>query len=152
MKGITLIAIGLFMATNLFGQQIFQDGEVYRNAEGELYNGPYTVYVEGSQKLAQYDLKDGQFHGNVVLYHENGAMHQMGHYVNGEKNGMWITWDASKNKRAEAFYDHGKKIGVWSVWNATGARLFHMVYHNNKKAGNWQMWDAQANLIEEREF
>lgn len=50
----------------------------------------------------------------VVYYHDNGVVSQMGTYTaDGKLEGKWLSFDKEGNKTVTAFYSEGKKVGKW---------------------------------------
>ena len=57
---------------------------------------------------------------DVVYYHDNGEVSQVGSYsADGKLEGKWISFDKKGDKLVTAFYENGKKIGKW-VYRVNG--------------------------------
>ncbi len=73
--------------------------------------------------------------GKVVkttYFHDNGAIAQVGSYLNGKLHGDWIMYDNAGNKQAIGQYENGVKVGKWFFWDEAG--LKEVDYRNNQIA------------------
>lgn len=68
----------------------------------------------------------------ATFYHENGAVAQVGAFLNGKLHGDWVMYDAQGNKKAIGQYEHGVKVGKWFFWDQEG--LKEVDYRNNQIA------------------
>ena len=88
----------------------------------------FTMQAQITQPVFQKE-------GNTVkatYFHDNGAIAQVGAYVNGKLHGDWIMYDAQGNKQAIGQYDNGVKVGKWFFWDEEG--LKEVDYRNNQIA------------------
>jgi len=54
---------------------------------------------------------------DVVYYHDNGAVSQIGSYTaDGKLQGVWLSFNTEGKKTVSANYDNGKKVGKWIYW------------------------------------
>lgn len=54
----------------------------------------------------------------VVYYHDNGVVSQIGAYtLDGKLQGEWLSYNTEGQKTVTANYDQGKKVGTWFYWN-----------------------------------
>ncbi|PZX43978.1 hypothetical protein LX97_00983 [Nonlabens dokdonensis] len=53
----------------------------------------------------------------ATYYHENGAVAQVGTFLNNERHGEWISYSAEGQKTAKAEYKNNRKAGKWFFWN-----------------------------------
>ncbi|NNE33574.1 MAG: nicotinic acid mononucleotide adenyltransferase [Winogradskyella sp.] len=76
---------------------------------------------------------------DVVYYHDNGVISQLGSYtLDGKLHGEWFSFDTDGNKSVAANYDNGKKVGKWFYW--TDKTLKEVDYTNNAivSISDWQ--------------
>lgn len=92
-----------------------------------LDNGQYEEYVVGSDGQTAY-----------ALYNENGLLLETGFFADKERDGQWITFDASGNKTAEIQYNKGAKDGDMLIWNEHGVLLYKVVYEGGVKKHAYQ--------------
>lgn len=82
----------------------------------------------------------------ATWFHANGAVREVGYFLNGKKNGTWISYDENGNKIMEANFVDGVKDGNCSVWYNNGSIHYHMVYTAGKRILATE-WDSQGQLI-----
>jgi antitoxin component YwqK of YwqJK toxin-antitoxin module len=55
---------------------------------------------------------------DVVYYHDNGEVSQVGTYtIDGKLQGEWISYNEQGEKIVLANYENGKKVGKWFYYN-----------------------------------
>jgi antitoxin component YwqK of YwqJK toxin-antitoxin module len=69
--------------------------------------------------------------------------------IDGEKHGLWITYFANGNKRAEGQYQHGKKQGPWTQWHKNGRVASKATFHEGDYTGRYQTFHDNGNLQRE---
>ena len=124
----------------------------YMTQAGELFTGTALLEAKQSDGVASQEVEvlEGQLHGSIRYFYQNGTLAELGHYSNGEKNGQWLQYSLGGQLIGEAYYKNGLKDGIWTVWDEGGIKRYHMVYSSGKKVDTWKMWDEQANLVSER--
>ncbi len=100
---------------------------------------PLLIFGQGVNKF-QYD-NDGKLHssytgmdnGNYTFkhYHPNGIKSATGTYKNGEKHGIWKTWNAEGQLEAVAHYKNGEKTGKWIIKNEVEQTTFEISFYHN---------------------
>jgi antitoxin component YwqK of YwqJK toxin-antitoxin module len=85
-------------------------------------------------------------------YYGNGNIKEIGTTINSEKTGIWIRYDESGNKIAEAYFINGKKDGKWIIWDSSGIKRYEFTYELDKKTGEWLMFDEKGILKETRNY
>ena len=64
----------------------------------KAYNGYGTEYHNNGKNKYQGNFKNGKYHGDGVLFHEeNGAIQYCGKFQNGEKHGNGMLYDSESN-------------------------------------------------------
>lgn len=136
----------------LFGQSIqIIEGKAYK--DGQLFTGEDVSYFEGSTQVKETtQFVNGLEDGISKLYHANGQLKAKRFWKDGKKTSLWVNWDESGKKIAEASYLENQKHGDWNIWNANGQKLFEMHYEHGKKVGVWRQWDDSGKLIMEKKF
>lgn len=152
MKNI-FISFGLILfAMTAFSQNIqVIEGKAYK--EEVLFTGVDTVRFQDSNQIKEITkYLSGLEEGKSTVYHKNGSRKEERFWDAGQKEGIWLNWDAEGNLIAEAGYKSNKKDGNWNIWNSEGQKLFEMHYKNGKKIGLWKQWDDAGKLTMEKSF
>ena len=104
-----------------------------------------TVVSFGQQKR---DLKLNEETNliEVIYYHDNGVVSQMGNYtLDGELQGEWLSFDTEGKKVVSANYDNGNKVGKWFYWNNN--TLKEVDYTNNAIVSVNEWTDKKSLLV-----
>ena len=134
-----------------------------------------TVYVEGEENatLTEYspkgvktsvrELKDGQSHGIVEEYFDNGVLKLTGTFLNGLKEGEWKELHQDGHERFLYNYTLDKLNGVYKSWHDVVEPIVEEgeevseeelkpvlkeegEYANGQKDGQWQTWYPNESL------
>jgi antitoxin component YwqK of YwqJK toxin-antitoxin module len=151
MKKLFIIIIVLLASAKLYSQNLeYSDGYYYKN--GMLYSGTYIEnWSDDHVKMVQ-SIRNGLEDGITELYFMNGQLQEQRSYLEGQKHGLWITYNESGVKIAEANYRHDKKDGIWRIWDDKAVLRYEMYYTNGDKTGTWRQWDETGKLINERSY
>ena len=90
--------------------------------------------------------KINEISSKATWFHSNGVVRETGYFSNGEKHGVWFSYDEKGNKIMEANYTNGVKDGNCSVWFSNGSIHYHMVYESGKRILATE-WDSEGQLI-----
>lgn len=90
-----------------------------------------TNNTENSTVLISYSGEDD---GNYrfVKYHGNGATESIGQFKNGQKHGVWKTWNSNGKLEAVAHYRNGEKTGKWIIVDDTDHMVFELSFNHNQ--------------------
>ena len=86
---------------------------------------------------------DGPWIRNVHNHLEEG------HYLSGQKDGVWRITDASDVVRFEGSYSFGQPIGKHRSWHPNGVLEEVGKHESGAKHGKWRLYDDQGNLLHE---
>jgi antitoxin component YwqK of YwqJK toxin-antitoxin module len=81
----------------------------------------------------------------VIYYHDNGVVSQLGSYtLDGKLHSEWLSFDIKGDKSVSAIYDNGKKVGKWFYW--TDKTLKEVDYTNNAivRVNEWKKDDKTS--------
>src|SRR5688572_10425714 len=93
-------------------------------------------YDETGKLSASYTGKDkGNY--SFVQYHANGFKSSTGHFKNGEKHGVWKTWDENGKLTAVARYALGEKTGKWIIKDEMAHTTFEISFNHNHMIRAW---------------
>ncbi|WP_041326910.1 toxin-antitoxin system YwqK family antitoxin [Robiginitalea biformata] len=79
-----------------------------------------VISIEAQQPEPQFERTDDLV--KATYYHENGAVAQTGFFRDGQLHGEWIMFDTSGKKVAIGQYDAGNKTGKWFFWEEDNLR------------------------------
>lgn len=67
-----------------------------KNSKGEK-TGVWKMFSEQGYELSIHVYRDGKLHGDVIVYHPNGALNYNGEYYEGERVKTWKFYDENGN-------------------------------------------------------
>ena len=111
-----------------------------------IYIMALSTNVHFSEDFQRFGDKKNQFvaNGDVIeatLFHENGAVAQMGFYTKDNKlTGEWVSYDTAGNKTAVAQYDNGSKVGTWVFFDGD---LNREVTYTDSRISNVNTWEKK---------
>jgi antitoxin component YwqK of YwqJK toxin-antitoxin module len=80
----------------------------------------FIVLLISSFTYAQNNSPELEMEGKQVkatYFYDNGAVQQVGHFLNGKLEGKWISYDQNGNVISIAEYKNGTKTGKWTVYS-----------------------------------
>lgn len=145
----SLSIICVIISSRIFAQSPILTNGIYTDLTGKPFTGK-AMLEDNSSKKNYIEVKEGYLHGQIKYFHATGYLEEVGQYISGKKDGVWIQYSANGQKLGEAYYKNGLKDGIWTVWDEKGVMRYHMVYSMGKKVDTWKMWDENAVLVSER--
>jgi antitoxin component YwqK of YwqJK toxin-antitoxin module len=118
--------------------------EVKNNPTGE---GVYVEYWPNGNLKANIPYKNGKAHGHVHGWHEDGTDAFKGHFNEGVKQGVHITFykvtEKESNKMAHVFKynEKGELDGDEETFHRTGRLFVVLPYKNGKAHGPLECWN-----------
>ena len=111
-----------------------------------------TFYPDGSMRR-QWTVKilpDGTEveHGEARMWHANGQMWLVGEYIDGVREGLWLSWHLNGNKRGEGRLHRNRRTGTWITWHDNGQKRSEAAYEVGLTHGKSTVWDKDGNVIE----
>ena len=142
----------IFFSLSTLAQNLVVHDNIYFDQDGNPFTGKYKeYYASGSVKL-EMDLNKGMKNGNVIMYFENGKIHEVYAYKQNLMDGLWLTFNEKNIKTAEANYLNDKKDGTWKIWDENGMLVYEMQYKNGEKAGNWIKYNGKGEEIARKSY
>ena len=94
----------------------------------------------GAQDIKPTFEKEGALL-KATYYHDNGAVAQLGYYLNGKLHGEWKMFDEAGQKLAKGSYLNGEKTGKWFFWK--GEEISEVDYKDSRIASvqKWKTTD-----------
>ena len=96
-----------------------------------LREGIWKAYYPNSDMIRQEsNYIQGQMHGKLVVYYENGNIYTEGNYENELKEGEW-TWNYDSGYiQCSVNYVNDQKEGVQQFWSESGSKNKEEIYEN----------------------
>lgn len=113
--------------------------------EGELH-GIVTRWYENGNMEKRIEYQHGKNHGSYKTWYENGNQTEDYHYSNGLRNGPYTNWYESGAKRSAGIYANGKENGLFTSWHENGVKSAEGNYVNDKRSGNWTWWYSDGTI------
>ncbi len=154
MKKLIVLYLLFFTFANTLSAQdvILKQGKYILRENGRSYTGIFKEYDSDKRLISATGIKDGLLNDSTVIYYPSGTKKEVRSYSEGQKNGIWTTWNEAGKKTAEASFRNGKKDGFWYVWDDQGIKRYEMFYVNGEKKGIWIIRDEKGTVISREEF
>ncbi len=120
MKNIYLIVLILFTISS-FAQKV-------KKAKGKLTYGTEKYYVLKS------DMKTKHGEYKIVSYTPPFRKLELGEFINGKKEGIWIKWYDKKGGKikSKGQYNNDEKFGIWYYYYSNGKLIQEYDFDNSK--------------------
>lgn len=92
------------------------------------------------------------FKTEELMLWPNGNVRIMGRYVEGKRDGTWVSYFETGIKNSENEYRLGEKHGKSAVWYESGELYYIGYYENNEKKGIWKFYDENGTLVTTQEY
>ena len=88
------------------------------------------------------------YSGWWFLWHENGALSEIGKYKDGYHDDMWYYYHNNSNKKAAGRFQEGLRVGIWEEYDRDEKLIAKGIYKNGIKVGIWEYGNmGNANTI-----
>lgn len=128
---------------------IFDDNEqvAYKLhfVEGTL-SGPAEFY-QNQQLLMQTNFANGKQHGDATIYID-GIKSSTLHYIYGQLDGDFCSFDAKGNLIRKATYSAGQLNGNCELYYPDGTLMEHCIYKHNKLNGDVHKYYPSGSIRE----
>jgi len=98
-------------------------------------DGSFKVKVEeiispldGKITIVKYTERGNTNTYLLEKYYDNGQLAEKGNCINGEKEGVWISWYKDGTMSVKANYKKGKRSGTFKSWYPDGKELEEIEY------------------------
>jgi antitoxin component YwqK of YwqJK toxin-antitoxin module len=117
-----ILLLTLLVPTIAFGETmkdlVVRDGIHYKKFSDVPFTGKVTGkfldwFVDGT-------IKNGQWVGPWVSYHDNGKLYEKVNYRDGKREGPWVWYHANGRLLQKGTYRDDKKHGPWVSYNLDG--------------------------------
>lgn len=156
----------------------YQNGKIEQRGKYDKSNKPtgdWKWYYESGNILRTETFMRGRAEGEMVEYTDSSQVVTKGLFVDGEKEGFWLSNDG--DMRYEGEYKNGLRSGLWKIYYNNNGKLaeegsyieglpngkFRFYYINGKikeegeymmgnKEGNWKKYDTEGLLYTTIQF
>lgn len=135
---------GQVRALDFDNLQAFGDYTLYRSSGEVMEKGTYnedgqrhgmiTGYQEDGQIAREMPFVEGKLHGLYLTYADGNLIREL-EYEHGERHGRLLHYYPSGEKNLEEFFSKGKRDGTRRTWNEDGQLIAQETYKEGKKHG-----------------
>jgi hypothetical protein len=93
-----------------------------------------------------------QRHGPAIWFHDNGRVHEMGAYVDHQRQGVWAAWDEEGNKKSVITWKDDHYDGLYVTYWPNGTRQSEIEWRGNKKHGVSRTWADDGSVLAVRTY
>lgn len=106
---------------------------------------PYVMIITDQNGRTLIENGNGKF----VSYYPSGLTEQEGEYVQGLKEGNWISYYEGEGKpiMEDSHYSSGELDGPYTSHHQTGKEAIKGTYRKGKQQGNWK-WFTEEGVLE----
>lgn len=134
------------------------DGDwIFENEDDEgrtfiRYNNGKAFVMKISDSYGRTLVENGN--GKFATYYQSGLTEQEGEYLNGLKEGKWISYYEGEGKpiMEDSHYISGELDGPYTSHHQTGKEVIKGTYRKGKQHGNWKWFTAEGILESEVTF
>ncbi|MFH1004387.1 MAG: hypothetical protein V1781_02670 [Bacteroidota bacterium] len=91
-------------------------------------------------------------YGDYIVKYPSGIIKMKGFYVNGKREGQWVSFFENGNVQSEGFFKAGLRDGRTTVYYESGKKYYDGFYKDGKEAGKWIFYDEQENKVKEMNY
>lgn len=113
----------------------------------DFYLRERKLQMLGNYKDSLLQIKTGKFY----YFYANGAPEVVRKYVNGKREGLWLSFYNNKTLRDSAIYLHDKPIGTSISWHPNGF-IADSVYTNEDGSGVSKSWFGNGSISSIRKY
>jgi len=137
-KLITLFIMGIFLAS----------------CQPQKIQVVKEVFKDGTPKsIIDYEVQYGDsIPIHRLDFHINGSKRMEGDFVNGKREGEWLSWHPDGTIWSKGFFKNGKRTGKSRIYHSNGKLYMKGEYLDGKKIGEWMVFDEDGILIGDETF
>ena len=85
-------------------------------------------------------------------FHENGETRMEGSFVDGKRDGEWMSWYANGVIWSKGYFKDGLRTGKSWAYYPSGKLYLQGSYENGKKVGEWLVFDEDGIVTGKESF
>lgn len=94
---------------------------IKKEADSLFHRKSYYVFSKTLATIGNsYDFENNQKEGEQLHYYENGMLEKIGHYSNGKKNGLFVSYYPDGTMKDSSVYILDIPIGKYNSWHMNG--------------------------------
>ena len=90
--------------------------------------------------------------GNFESKYPSGVVKMKGFYINGRREGEWVSFFENGKKQSEGFFKSGLRDGKALVYFENGQVYYEGYYKDGKEVGKWVFFDMEGKKINEKDY
>jgi len=156
----------LLLSTNLFSQNIGQEGDTLKNytdinglkqgywekkySNGEIEYTGYFIDNKPVGEFKRYDKYGNLYaflindtttnHSRATFYHRNGKVIATGNYIGHNKDSIWNYYDGNDILYLQESYKNGKKDGTFKRYSRERVLLEEINWKDDVRNGVWRKY------------
>ncbi len=103
-------------------------------------NKAVKEWLGKEQKESEKNYVNGQQEGLQMTWHRNGQKESEYNYANGKRKGLQTEWYENGQKESEKNYFNGQQEGLQMTWHRDGQKESEYNYANGKRKGLQTEW------------
>lgn len=113
-----------------------------------------SIHKDGSPKIVMDYLISGSdsIPLHEVNFHEDGSKMMEGEYVDGLREGEWISWFPDGSVWSKGYFTKGKRSGKSWIYHPNGQMYMKGAYRDGAKTGMWIVFDENGIVETQKEF
>ena len=80
-------------------------------------------------------------------WYDSGQIKNRQIYVNGQRDGIYTSYQEEGDKRSEGKYENDKQVGIWLEWFTGGEKYSEEYFVNGKRHGKSIHWSYDGNIL-----
>lgn len=90
--------------------------------------------------------------GNYEDKYPSGVIKMKGFYINGRREGQWISFFENGVKQSEGFFKGGLRDGKALVYFPSGKLYYEGYYKDGYETGKWVFFDEEGKKVNEKDY
>lgn len=139
MKKLIYLVLFASMLSACTSKEIEEVKEFYENGQAKIVM-KYKVQLGDS--IPMYEIQ----------YHKDGSILLEGEYIDGFREGEWISHYPDGTMWSKGYFSKGKRTGKSWIYHPNGQLRMKGKYEEGKKVGKWIVFNEEGIVISEQEF
>ncbi|RUO25846.1 hypothetical protein CWE09_03705 [Aliidiomarina minuta] len=136
----------------LSGATYLETSIIRLNLDPMRFYGPYRAYYESGTLLKEgFRTLQGEWHGILTEYDEEGRKRQQTSYLNGELHGQQVSFFANGQVQQRQNYQHGRMVGEQWEWHANGQKKSYRLLNEDENEVVLRTYHVDGSLIQLKE-